>query len=97
MIEQNRTVMASLFTINITFKNRDYPALVSIHQQGNDLFCMVRYIDKDLQYILVGDCIIFSNKGYLKQPQDLPGELAENLVHCTTTVISEYLSSKKSS
>lgn len=83
--------MARLFSITIPFKNKQYTALVSLKEQGHDLCCFVRYIDKQLRYILPGDQLIFSLQEGLKQPKHLPDELAESLVISTTNAIAQHL------
>ena len=83
--------MVRLFNIDIPFHNSSYPALVSIREEGPNLCCQVRYIDKRLHYILPGDMLVFNLSGGLMQPVNLPGELAEGLVRCTTEAISKHL------
>ena len=83
--------MARLFSISIPFNGENHTALVNICQQGCDLVCSVRYIDKDLQGILSGDSLVFGLMDGLKQPKQLQSKLAEKLVQSTTTAISNYL------
>ena len=87
--------MARLFSININFENKEYTALVSLREAGNDLHCIVRYSDKGLRYIIPGDCIEFSLQEGLKQPKHLPNELAENLVQSTSVALSNYYALKE--
>lgn len=87
--------MARLFSIDIPFKNEHYPALVSVRDQGYDLSCQVRYVDKRLQYILPGDILIINLTEGLKQPINLPGDLAKELVRCTSEAISDYLQKQR--
>ncbi len=86
--------MARIFSININFENQDFTVLVSLRETGNDIHCMVRYIDEGLQYIIPGDCIEFSFQEGLKLPAQLPTELARNLVKSTTTALADYYSLK---
>lgn len=83
--------MARIFSLSVPFKGKSHTALVSIRQQGCDLVCMVRYLDKELERVLSGDTLVFGLMDGLKQPRHLPNTLAENLVHNTTDAISEYL------
>lgn len=83
--------MARLFTISIPFKNHEYPALVTLRNQGLDTSCLVRYIDKQLCDILPGGVLIFSLAEGLLQPLNLSNQQAEELVYCTTEAITHYL------
>lgn len=86
--------MARLFSINISFQNKEYTVLVSLREVNHDICCMVRYIDKNLRYILPGDILEFSLAEGLKQPKELPDELAQNLVLSTTAALSSYFEIK---
>ena len=86
----NDFVMARLFSINIYFENKEYTALVSLREVNHDICCLVRYVDKNLRYILPGDVLEFSLAEGLKQPKELPDELARNLVLSTTDALSNY-------
>jgi hypothetical protein len=83
--------MARLFTISIPYKNHEYPALVTLRNQGPDISCLVRYADKQLCDILPGGVLIFSLAEGLKQPLNLSDQQAEELVNCTTEAIAHYL------
>ncbi|OLY91725.1 hypothetical protein SAMN05444008_10318 [Cnuella takakiae] len=83
--------MARLFSIDIPFENKHYTALVSVKEHGPDLYCTVRYIEKDLRHILSGDQLVISLKDGLKQPCHLPSELAHNLFQCTAQVLNQHL------
>lgn len=83
--------MSRLFSMDIYFKSEHYPALVSVREDGQDLSCIVRYIDKRLHYILPGDVLVFNLVEGMKQPQHLPNELAHELVACTSKAISKHL------
>jgi len=84
--------MARLFTIDVPFQDKHYTALVSVVEKNHDLHCTVRYIDKALKYILPEDQLIFSLQEGLKQPKDLPGDLAQSLIVCTSEAISRHFS-----
>ena len=86
--------MARLFSININFENKEYTVLVSLREAEHDICCLVRYVDKGLRYILPGDVLEFSLDEGLKQPKELPDELAHNLVLSTTTALSKYFENK---
>ena len=83
--------MPKLFSIDIFFKNQHYPALVSVREEGKDLSCMVRYIDKRLHDILPSDVIILNLKEGVKQPNDYKNALSHELVACTSKAISKHL------
>jgi hypothetical protein len=83
--------MARLFTITIPFHNQDCPALVTLRSSGPDISCQVRYIDKRINNLLPGGVLIFSLSEGLKQPHELKDQQAEELVHCTTEAIAQYL------
>ena len=82
--------MARLFSIEIPFKNKFYCALVSIRECEENLNCQVRYIDKGLQEIIPGDILVFNFEEGLKQPCHISGELARELVRCTSEAISDH-------
>jgi hypothetical protein len=82
--------MARLFNIEIPFQNKRYCALVSVRECEHNLNCQVRYIDKGLNEILPGDIIVFNLSEGLKQPKNLPNELARELVRCTSEAISNH-------
>lgn len=83
-------MMARIFSIDIPFRNTSYIALVSVTEKGHDLHCIVRYIDKGIRHILSGDKLVFSLQEGLKEPKNLPNELAQNLVECTTVAIADF-------
>ena len=83
--------MARLFSISFYFQEKEYTALVSLRDLGHDLCCTIRYIDKELRFIIPGDQLVFSLQEGLKEPKQLPHELAENLLKCTTNALTEHL------
>lgn len=86
--------MARIFSIDVPFEHQHYTALVSIKEQGPDLCCMVRYIDKRIRHIIPGDRLVFCLSGGLKEPKQLPTELARNLFLCTTEALNHHLSDR---
>lgn len=88
-------VMARLFTIDIPFENNIHTALVTIRESGYDICCQVRYVDKSLRHIIPGDQVIFSLQEGLMEPKNLPNELAQNLVKCTSHVLAAFLQVSK--
>ena len=82
--------MARVFSIDIPFRHQAYHALVSLQEQGHDLCCQVRYVDKRLHAILPGDTLVFNLAEGLKQPGNLPNEMAEELVRCTSDAITHF-------
>lgn len=83
--------MARLFTMNISYQQKDYPAILSIYQKDEELHCKIHYIDKQLQYIVPGDCLIFNRQQGLRPPQNIPDDLAQSLARSTAAAVSEYL------
>ena len=83
--------MARLFTLTVEFRSKEYVALVSLRQQANELYCLVRYVDSGLQYLMPGDDLIFNLDGKLTAPENLPDEFSKNLVQCTANAVSNYL------
>jgi hypothetical protein len=83
--------MIRLFTLRIRFRKKEYVALVSLRRQANELYCLVRYIDKGLNYLLPGDHLVLSLDGTLKSPHHFPDELSQNLRHCTAYAATTYL------
>ena len=83
--------MSRLFSIKFDFEKNTHTALVSLKQQGLDICCFVRFIDKSLHYILPGDSIVFSLGEGLKHPSHLRNDLAEQLVSNTAEAIVNHL------
>ena len=83
--------MARLFTMNISYQQKDYPAILSIYQKDEELHCKIHYIDKQLQYIVPGDCLVYNHQKGLQQPPNIPDELAKSLERSTAAAVSEYL------
>lgn len=86
----NEFVMARLFSIDIPFRNAHYTALVSVKERGHDIHCIVRYIDKGIKPLLQGEKLVFSLHEGLKEPRQLPDDLARNFVACTMEAITGY-------
>lgn len=82
--------MARLFSIDLPFQNQQYPALMSIRNEGADLFCTVRYIDKRVPYVLAGDTLVINLEAGLKQPHHFPPDIEATLVNCTCQAIELY-------
>ncbi len=83
--------MARIFSIEVEFQKRSYTALVSLHGQGNEQSCMVRYLDQELQHLLQGNSIEFSLTDEPGRPVPLPSQLAKRLVGGTREAITAYL------
>ncbi|WP_148661245.1 hypothetical protein [Flavisolibacter tropicus] len=83
--------MTRLFSINITFHQQLYTALVSIWQEGRDSYCQVRYTDKDLQSLLPDGKLVFNLAKPLATAQHFSSPLTDELINCTNKAISEYL------
>jgi hypothetical protein len=82
--------MAMLYCVEVSFKNQQFPALLSIRVNGTDLCCIVRYVDKHLPHVLPGDVLIISPYKGVKQPSYLPRELAEAFVACTYQAVRSF-------
>jgi hypothetical protein len=72
----------------IPFKNHQYPALISVRSREQELVCQVRYVSKNLPFILSGDTLQFSPTEGLKQQTNMPPELATGFVQCVTQAIA---------
>ena len=83
--------MARLFTVDFTFKNQTYSALVTVKDQNRDLACMVHYLDASLQNILQTSSLVFNFSEGLQKPKKLPNKLSEELLQCTCQAISNHL------
>jgi hypothetical protein len=83
--------MTRLFSIAFDFEGGRYTAMVNMWQQAYDLHCRVNYTDKTLRSILPTSGFEFSLAEGLKQPKELPNELAKSLVASTTDAITNYL------
>jgi hypothetical protein len=83
--------MTRLYTLNISFKHKEYTALVSLRQQCNEVYCLVRYVDRGLEYLAPGDCLVFDMDGQLKMPGHFPEALCKTLNQCTADVVCKYL------
>lgn len=65
-------------------------ALVSVQERGHDIYCTVRYIEKHVKHVMPGDQLVFSLQEGLKQPRNLPDELAETLFLSTTAALTNH-------
>ena len=83
--------MTRLFSINITFHQHLYTALVSMYQQGQDYFCQVRYIDKRLQALIPSGRLSFNLSETLTMSNNLIDTETDELIACTNKAITEYL------
>ena len=89
--------MIRLYTLNIPFKHKEFTALVSLRQQCNEVYCLVRYVDRGLEHLVPGDCLVFDMDGQLKVPEQFPEALCKTLNQCTAAVVSKHLNSCKNS
>lgn len=83
--------MTRLFSINITFHQHLYTALVSMCQQGQDFLCQVRYIDKSLQALLPSGKLIFNLSETQIGSKNITLTLTDELIACTNKAIADYL------
>jgi hypothetical protein len=82
--------MSRVFTINFSFKGKNYSALVSSKSEGSTTGYLVRYLNEDITALIPGNELLVSLTGDIKYPQPVNG-LARNLVHKTTETINSYL------
>lgn len=61
----------------IPFKNQQYPALISVRNREEELVCQVRYVSKNLPFILCGDTLQYSPTEGLKQNPNYPPEFVQ--------------------
>ena len=74
--------MARLCSFEIRYKNQAYPTLVSVLHRDNDVVCRVHFIESKMRHIVPGDVLIYNRQEGLKQPQNIPQELTEELRRC---------------
>ena len=83
--------MTRLFSINITFHQHLYTALVSMCQRGQDYICQVRYIDKRLQSLIPSGRLTFNLSETLNPASNLSFSATDELIASTNKAITEYL------
>lgn len=84
--------MARLFSINFSFQNTERLALVSIREKGADLYCQVRYLDKQLNNLLGGKQFVFSLPEGLLQPANAASsDVLQSLWYSTVEAIKSHL------
>lgn len=71
----------------IPFKNQQYPALISVRSREEELVCQVRYVSKNLPFILCGDTLQYSPAKGLEQRLNYPPEF----VQCITQAIATQI------
>lgn len=74
----------------IPFKNQQYPALISVRSREEELVCQVRYVSKNLPFILCGDTLQYSPTEGLKQKPNYPPEF----VQCINQAIAIHINPK---
>lgn len=82
--------MSRVFTINVSFKQKNYTALVSFHTQEYEQSYLVKYLDEDIDALIPGKKLQISLSGDIVHPK-LESHLAHDLVCKTTEAISCYL------
>lgn len=82
--------MSRVFTINVSFKQKNYTALVSFRTQGYELSYLVKYLDEDVDALIPGKKLQISLSGDAVHPKP-ESHLAHDLVCKTTEAISCYL------
>jgi hypothetical protein len=83
--------MTRLCSVMIPFKNQQYPALISVRNSKEEVVCQVRYISKDLPFILSGETLLFCPTEGLKPKTNLPPEFAAGFVQTITQAIATQL------
>jgi hypothetical protein len=82
--------MSRVFTINFSFKEKNYTALVSFRSREHELSYLVRYLDEDIDTLIPGNKLLVSLSGGIEYPK-LETKLARDLVYKTTEAINGYL------
>lgn len=80
--------MTRLCSVMIPFKNQQYPALISVRNREKEVVCQVRYVSKNLPFILAGETMQFNPSEGLKPNPNLPPELATGFVQCITQAVA---------
>lgn len=86
-------VMVRLFSINFAFQNKERLALVSIREKDLDLYCQVRYVDKQLNNLLCGKQFVFNLREGMPPSANASGEAMQSLMHSTIEAIEKHLNS----
>ena len=86
--------MSRVFTLNFTYKERVYTALISFHAPGNGSY-HVRYLDEELNEIIAANKLVVNVKADLFQPKPV-SKKAAHLIYTTTEAIKGYLDTHKS-
>jgi hypothetical protein len=74
--------MSRLCSFEIQYRNQSFPALVSVLYAGNDLICRVHFVQSQLRYVAPGDVLVYNLKEGLKQPENMPPELTQEIQRC---------------
>lgn len=74
--------MSRLCSFEIRYKNQAFPTLVSVLHHDNDVVCRVHFVEKKLRFVVPGDVLIYNRQEGLKQPQNIPLELDQELRRC---------------
>jgi hypothetical protein len=82
--------MSRVFTINVSFKQKNYTALVSFRTRGYELSYLVKYLDEDVDSLIPGKKLQISLSGDIVHPKP-ESHLALDLVCKTTEAINCYL------
>lgn len=87
--------MVRIFTLNVSFEGKEFPALVNLSNEGYDMTFKIHYMDRDLHGILPDGKLVFSLTGGLRQPAQLASEMAFRLVDNTVDALSAFFSKNK--
>jgi hypothetical protein len=74
--------MARICSFQIAYKNRSFPALISISDNEQDLVCTVHFVERKIGFIEPGDKLVYCKQNGLKQPRNIPQELSTELNRC---------------
>jgi hypothetical protein len=74
--------MARLCSFEIQYRNQSFPTLVSVSHQENDVVCRVHFVESRLRYVAPGDVLVYNQAEGLKQPQNIPQELTQEIQRC---------------
>jgi hypothetical protein len=82
--------MSRIFTINFSFREKTYTALVSCRSKECEPSYLIRYLDDDIKTLIPGNKLLVNLAEGIKHPKP-SNKLAEDLVRKTTEAINGYL------
>jgi len=82
--------MSRIFTINFSFKEKIYTALVSSRSKEYEPSYTVRYLDEDVDTLIPGNKLVVNLTEGIQHPE-VANKLAQDFIRKTTEVINGYL------